>query len=473
MDSSFKFVLLLSIFFYFSCADKPKESYDLLIRDAFVINLEDGTVSTKSVFIKAGRIANIVGESTLDTVAIEHSINAKGKYLLPGFWDNHVHFRGGDSLIDDNKNFLKLFIANGITTVRDAGGDLTNSVMQWKSEIEKEELLGPTIFTSGPKLDGPNATWAGSLAVEDEDDVAKALDSLQNIPTDYVKLYDSRISSAAYLKTIEEAEKRGIITSGHMPFTVELHEAIEAGIDGIEHLYYIMKGCSDREAEITGKLQNNKMSFWEAMPALQSSYSDSVARATFVKMKENHVFSIPTLHIGRTLSYLDEEDHSQDEYLKYMGNGIIKTYEGRINRVKNSTPEAVQNRKELDAFFGELAKTMSDAGVSLLAGSDSGAFNSYTYPGVSLHKELEAMVAVGISPLEALQNSAYRGSKFLKKENDYGSVTKGKIADLVLLNNNPLEDIRQTQNIAHVIKGNQILNAEDLKNLLASAENND
>ena len=271
--------------------------------------------------------------------------------------------------------------------------------MEWKTAIEKEELLGPTIFTSGPKLDGPNATWAGSLVVENEIDITKALDSLQRIPTDYVKLYDSRISAEAYLNTIAEAEKRGIISSGHMPFTVELNDAVNTGIDGIEHLYYIMKGCSDREKEVTQMLINKEIGFWTAMPLLLDSYSESTAQQTFKRLKEQNVYSIPTLHIGKVLSYLDEVDHSQDEYLKYMGSGIIKTYEGRINRVKNSSPETIQNRKDLDVFFGELAKVISDAGVSLLAGSDSGAFNSYTYPGISLHKELEAMVTVGISPL--------------------------------------------------------------------------
>jgi imidazolonepropionase-like amidohydrolase len=375
-------------------------------------------------------------------------------------------------LVDDNKNLLKLFIANGITTVRDAGGDLTSQVIEWKKAIENEELLGPTIFTSGPKLDGPKATWAGSLVVENDTDITNALDSLAKIPTDYVKLYDSRISAEAYLNTISEAEKRGVITSGHMPFTVELDEAMNAGIDGIEHLYYIMKGCSSEEENITQQLRDKEIGFWDAMPALQSSYDDVIAANTFAKMKQKQVYSIPTLHIGKVLSYLDEVDHSKDDYLQYMGSGIIKTYEGRINRVKNSSPETIQNRKELDSFFGELAKTMSDAGVSLLAGSDSGAFNSYTYPGVSLHKELEAMVAVGISPLQALQNSAFKGSQFLKKDNDYGRLIENNIADIVLLNKNPLEDITQTKNLAYVIKGNQVLDKEDLKNLLESAVNN-
>ena len=464
--------LLLGCLLLLGCPPLPDKS-DIIIKNVNLIDITSGEIEKKDIFITNGRITQIItkGEGS-GYYKAETIINAKGKYALPGFWDNHVHFRGGDSLVDDNKNLLKLFIANGITTVRDAGGDLTSQVIEWKKAIENEELLGPTIFTSGPKLDGPKATWAGSLVVENDTDITNALDSLAKIPTDYVKLYDSRISAEAYLNTISEAEKRGVITSGHMPFTVELDEAMNAGIDGIEHLYYIMKGCSSEEENITQQLRDKEIGFWDAMPALQSSYDDVIAANTFAKMKQKQVYSIPTLHIGKVLSYLDEVDHSKDDYLQYMGSGIIKTYEGRINRVKNSSPETIQNRKELDSFFGELAKTMSDAGVSLLAGSDSGAFNSYTYPGVSLHKELEAMVAVGISPLQALQNSAFKGSQFLKKDNDYGRLIENNIADIVLLNKNPLEDITQTKNLAYVIKGNQVLDKEDLKNLLESAVNN-
>ncbi len=463
--------ILLTCLVLLGCPPLPEPS-DIILKNVNLIDITTGKIEKKDIFITDGRISQIItkGEGNAYYKA-ETIINAKGTYALPGFWDNHVHFRGGDSLLADNKNLLKLFLANGITTVRDAGGDLTPEVMHWKEAIANEKLLGPTIFTSGPKLDGPNATWAGSLVVENDNDIAIALDSLQNIPTDYVKLYDSRISAEAYLNTIAAAEKRGMITSGHMPFTVELQDAIDAGIDGVEHLYYIMKGCSNQEAKITQQLQNKEIGFWEAMPALEASYDTTVAAATFTSMKKNKVFSIPTLHIGKVLSYLDEKDHREDDYLKYMGSGIVKTYKGRINRAKNSSPKAIADRKALDAFFGKLAKSMSDAGVWLLAGSDSGAFNSYTYPGISLHQELEAMVAVGITPLKALQNSAYQGAQFLQKDGDYGSLTEGKIADIVLLEANPLEDIQRTRNIAYVIKGKQVLDKQQLKDLLDSAVN--
>ncbi|WP_339837913.1 amidohydrolase family protein [uncultured Maribacter sp.] len=452
-----------------SCKSEPDITYDVSIENVNIIDLETGQINLSNIYLKDGLLARIdttVEKSNLKATQI---IDGSGKYALPGFWDNHTHFRGGDSLIAANKNFLKLFIANGITTVRDAGGDLTTSVIEWRKAIDNNELIGPTIFTSGPKIDGQDATWAGSLEVKNGADIKTALDSLQSIPSDFVKIYDSKITGENYLKTIQEAERRNLITSGHMPFTVELDATIDTGLDAVEHLYYIMKGCSSNEKEITQQLIKKEIGFWDAMPLLQSSYSDATANNTFTKLKQNNVFVVPTLHIGGVLSYLDEVDHIKDSYLRYISLGIQQTYQGRIDRVNNATEKQVADRKALDQFFGQLAFKLNTNGVSLLAGSDSGAYNSYTYPGISLHKELEAMVATGISPFEALRTSAYNGAKFLKKDANYGTISEGKIADIVLLNNNPLDDIKNTKDIFMVLTKEKILTKTDLDNLLNSA----
>ena len=450
-------ILILSIVI-FSCKNEVQISYDLIIENGNVIDIVSGNISKQTIFINEGRIVKLANSDDENTYNSEIVLDGKNKFILPGFWDNHVHFRGGDSLIKANKDFLKLFIMNGVTTVRDAGGDLTTSVMDWKQKINNKDLVGPNIFSAGPKIDGKNATWAGSLVVENNEDISTKLDSLQALNVDFVKLYDSRISGELYLKTIQEATKRGLITSGHMPFSVTLNETLDAGIDGIEHLYYVLKGCSSNEKEITEAIKTGEYGFWSSMRKLIETYQDSTAQKTFESLNNKNTFVVPTLHIGNVLSYLDEDNHENDTYLKLMPSGIVKTYEGRIRSSLNSSEEVRQNRKELNTFFKNLAKSLSDADVKLLAGSDSGAFNSYTYPGISLHKELEVMVNTGISNLKALQNSAYNGALFLKKESDYGSIEIGKISDLVMLNSNPLEDITNTRDINYVIKGNEVFN---------------
>ena len=444
---------------------KATKSYDLAIDHINVIDLDNGNIAKdQSVFITDGTIKSIAATDDHSGTA-KDQIDGNGKYLLPGFWDNHVHFRGGDSLIAANKNFLNLFIANGVTTVRECGGDMTLAIHDWQKDIAAGNLEGPTIYTSGPKLDGPNAHWAGSLEIGDTAAIAPALDSLQALNVDFVKLYDSTFDGDLYLKTIAAAHKRGMISSGHMPYTVTLDQTTAAGISAIEHLYYVLKGCSADEEAITQDVRNGKSSFWASLSRVMKTYSDTTAQATFTMLKDRDVFVVPTLHIGHTLSYLDENDHSADEYLNYMGAGITKTYEGRIKSALNATETFVHMRKKLDSTFATLAKDLEDSGVVLLAGSDCGASNSYIYPGKSLHQELQAMVDAGLTPLQALQNSAPHGSLLLKKEKT-AAIKTGYVADLVILNGNPLEDITQTSNIDQVIKNGKIFNAEALKKML-------
>ena len=454
------FGVLVLMLVFFNCKEVEEITYDLVLENGNVVDIVTGSSEKQNIFISDGRIVRL--ENSEETIAFksEQIIDVSNTYVLPGFWDNHVHFRGGDSLIKANKDFLKLFIMNGITTVRDAGGDLATSVLDWNAQIVTEALVGPTIFTSGPKIDGPNATWAGSLEVESDKDVINALDSLQKLKVDFVKIYDSKISGETYIQTISEATKRGMITSGHMPFTVELKETIQAGLGAVEHLYYILKSCSSKEKEITQAIVNKEYGFWQSMEKLIDSYQDTAAQNTFQLLKEHNTYVVPTLYIGDVLSYLDAVNHENDSYLKIMASGIIKTYEGRIYSALNASEKAREDRKALNTFFKKLTKSLHDANVKILAGSDSGAFNSYTYPGVSLHKELEAMVAVGLSPLEALQTSAYNGASFLKQESDYGTITVGKIADLVILKANPIADIKNSRKISKVIKGNQVFDPE-------------
>ncbi len=455
----------LTLLLFLSSCKSHKPEADLLIAHVNRIDLETGDIyPNQFVYIKGDRINAVLDSLEATKITAKETLDATGKYLMTGLWDNHVHFRGGDSLITENKNLLNLYIANGITSVRDAGGDLTLAVQDWQNQIESGELTGPDIYTSGPKIDGPGATWAGSLEVSSEAEINAALDSLQELNVDFVKIYDSKISGENYLTVIEEAEKRGLITSGHMPYSVTLDETTAAGIDAIEHLYYVLKGCSSEEEIITEAVKNGEAGFWSSLDRVMQSYTDSIAQNTFKTLKDRDVFVVPTLHIGHTLSYLDEVDHSNDEYLNYIGLRIQKTYAGRINSAKNASPEFVVMRKNLDSAFVKLTGDLNRNGVKLLAGSDCGAFNSYVYPGQSLHQELKAMVAAGLSPLEALQTSALNGADFLQKTKPL--IQADAVADLILLNANPLENIHNTQDLFAVIKRGKMYSSEELQKLL-------
>jgi len=138
-----------------SCHTAEKEKFDLLIVNASVPDIETGQVAYNQLIgIRQDTIRLVSGMKSVSHYGSEQTIDAKNGFVIPGLWDMHVHFRGGDSLITENRNLLPLFLSYGVTTVRDAGGDLTPSVLKWRRAIKKQEMVGPDIFTSGPKLDG-------------------------------------------------------------------------------------------------------------------------------------------------------------------------------------------------------------------------------------------------------------------------------------------------------------------------------
>lgn len=450
-----------------NCTNTAEEQVDVLIQHANVIDVNTGEVSGEmSIGIRNDSIVYLGNGNS--NFSASQTIDATGKYVIPGLWDMHVHFRGGDELIGENKNLLPLFVANGITGVREAGGDMTTEIFKWRAEMENGSLIGPMIYTSGPKLDGPRATWAGSIPVMTKEDAVIAIDSLEQMNVDFIKLYDSRVTREAYIWILEEAERRGIRTSGHMPFTVMLEEAVTAGLGSVEHLYYILKGSSSEEQEVTDDNINRKASFWGSMTTLMDTYSEEQAQKAFKMLVDNDTYVTPTMHIGNTLSYLDRDDHSNDEYLNYIGEGIIETYQGRIRSAARASEEFIAMRHRLNTAFKNLVPKMSAAGVSLLAGSDSGASNSYTYQGISLHQELAALVDAGLSPLEALKAATINGAKFLRVEDFYGTLAVGKSGDVLVLDANPLEDITNTQKINTLVMKSKTYSSADLKAMLES-----
>ncbi len=448
-------LVYLLVVLLLACNQKP--IYDMGILNVNRIDILSGEIDNIDIYINQDRIVSIQSADSKDFPS-EEVVNAKGAFAIPGLWDNHIHFRGGESLRKDNEIFLEELINHGITSVRDAGGDLTTYIKKWQLEILENKRKGPTIFTSGPKIDGKNSTWQGSLEVESEIELDQALDSLEKLEVDFIKLYDSKLSGNLFLSALKKSTKRGLKSSGHMPFDVTLNQAIDAGMNGVEHLYYILKGSSNKESEITNQFQNDEISFWEAMPLLINTYDESTAKGLFDRLNQKEIFVVPTLYIGHTLSYLDEFDHSDDEYLNILSPALKMTYERRVKSALNSSPETRAQRKKLDEFFRKLTLKLHEAGVELMAGSDAGAYNSYIYPGPSLHKELESLVAVGLSPLEALKTSIVNGPKWLGVEDDYGVIANGKKADILLLKENPLIDIKNTTSIQAVIRSGHLMN---------------
>ncbi len=454
----------------------PAVAYDLVINHVNVVDVASGRLRPdQSVAVAAGKIVH-VGPAAQARYRGRQTVDGTGRYLLPGLWDMHVHFRGGDSLAAANKKSLTLYLAHGITTVRDCGGDLTPRIFEWRRQEAAGTLAGPRIFTSGPKIDGPTATWPGSLEVTTPAQVSRALDSLQKLRVDYVKIYDSKISGEAYLETIAQAEKRGMKTTGHMPYSVTLGEAVNRGLDATEHLYYVFKACSGKEDSLTALVRNSlatskPLGLFALLPAVYDTYSPAAAQRIFRLMASHRTAAVPTLAIGRTLAELAENDHAHDTLRAYIDPKIQRTYAKRLASARQQSAASRAFSQKLEAKFRTLVPQMQAAGVTMLAGSDSGPFNSFTYPGASLHDELALLVRAGLTPAQALRAATLNGATFMGVASRSGSIAEGKDADLVLLSANPLADIANTRKIAAVVARGKMYAQADLGRLMQAIKN--
>jgi imidazolonepropionase-like amidohydrolase len=444
------------------------KKYDVLITHANIVDVVTRKIQLNQFIVLSKGIIQQTGSmSVSEGITALKTINAQNKYVIPGLWDNHVHFRGGESLAQENKNLLPLYLAYGVTTIRDCGGDITPHLLQWRKEIANGILAGPTIFTSGPKLDGEKPAWAGSISVINQKDVIKALDSLQSIPSDFVKIYDGSIKPDAYYAILKEAKKRGMKTTGHMPLTANILDAANFGLNGSEHLYYVLKACSPKADSLSHLNLGYRM-----MGEIAESYDPALAKRVYQHLAEKEFFVTPTLYIGQILAHVATDDHSQDKLLPYIGKGIQATYAGRVASAKRAAKSASGDfHNKTEEVFSEMVKPMYEAGINILAGSDCGAFNSYTYPGEAIHGELKQLVKAGLTPAEALKTSFINGPKFFDKGKYYGSVAKGKIADLLILDANPLVDIKNIDQINIVIAKGKVYPKSTLDKMLAAVRN--
>lgn len=431
-----------------SCTINDETSIDLVLLNTTIVDVQNNQLlENQFIAIKGDTIFSTGSMEEIPAYDSKESMDLQGRYAMSGLWDNHVHFRGGTDLIAENQDLLGLFPKFGVTTVRDAGGDMTPAVMGWAKKINKKELLGPQIFTSGPKLDGPKPAWEGSIKIENQSDIEMALDSLESINVDYVKIYDGSLSAENFYSIIKATEKkRGMKVTGHMPMSADFQKAVSLGMDGSEHMYYLIKACSPKADSLTQLGLGYGM-----METITDTYDEQMAYKLFAELAAKEVYITPTLYIGKVLSQLADEDHSSDSLINQIGVGIQKTYERRVEAAKRAKSSGSQMREKVSNLAKEMIRPMFDAGVPILAGSDCGPFNSFVYPGEALWGELFSLVEAGLTPAEALKTSMIYGPAFFGMEEQYGSLEKGKVADIIVLKENPLDDIQHLRSLEEVI----------------------
>ncbi len=444
------FVLSITLITLSSIAQKT--NIDILLKDINIIDVKSNKIYTHQTIAIINDDIIAVGNASIQSkYKATNIIKGTGKYIMPSLWDMHVHF-GGDTLVAENKMLLPLYIAMGVSHVRDCAGDISIDVLNWKDSINKKQLFGPAIFTSGPKLEGPKSIWPGDLEIANEAELKIALDSLQKLKVDFVKITDNTLEPELFLKSIIAARKRGWKVTGHAPATMTIETFSKNGLSAIEHIGYLSRSASNKEEEITKLKAEGKISSKEANALYLSSFDSAIAMAKFKKLALNGTAVVPTINGSYVTTYLDINDHKHDDYLKYLGPALKRTYNWRVQRAANDDAAGIQFRHQNFEASASLLPLLYKAGITILAGTDAGYLNSFNYPGKGMHDELAIMVKYGLSPQQALASSIINGPAFFNLSTQFGAVAKGKKAELLILSDNPLISIRNTEKIEGIIR---------------------
>ena len=445
---------------------------DLLLRHATIVDVAAGrTIRDQAVAISGNEIVEVGPDAEVSRrFSAGHSVDASGKFVMPGLWDMHVHFGGGAELVEENKDLLPLYVVNGITTVRDAAAELSGAVLSWRSQVASGSLLGPTIFTAGRKLEGYKPLWKGTIEVGTPAEVDAALDRLQAMQVDFVKITDNTLKPEIFLYAVKAAKARGLRTSAHTPFALTIEQAANAGLSSVEHLDYLIKAGSPQEASIAAEYVAGKISYGDASDRFVETFDATYAKSAYQRLALTGLYVSPTLNMGRILAYLDRENHLNDAGLALIGPGLRKTYEWRVERAAKATAAQVAARHREYELSVKVLPMLRDAAIPILAGTDAGYLNSFNYPGIGLHEELQRYVEAGLTPREALESATITGPAFLGHADRYGAIASGKTADILILDADPLKEIGATRKIRGVVLHGNWHDRASLDQLLETAK---
>jgi imidazolonepropionase-like amidohydrolase len=456
-----------------------------------VVDVETGQLSPDLTVVVSGQRITAIGPS-VRIPAGARVIDARGKFLIPGLWDMHTH------ALDRWPWSSLLNVANGVTGVRDPGAvTSTRDIIALRGAVERGDTLGPRIVASGTIIDGAPKSRRTYVEVVDPDTVRAEIARRQRAGLDFIKVY-TRLSRDVFLAAATEARRLDIPLVGHVPLAITAAEASDAGMRSIEHAYRHRMACATGETEIRRMLQS--------LPTLQqagndqgyaatedsafvlglNSYDAATCRRLGERFARNGTWFVPTLVEMQTRFVSDyplsDEFRTRfaDPRLRYVSPAKVIDWrttmaldagilQGQFSYGPRG-PDTVfaERAREVDTRL-RMAADLHRGGASLLAGTDTDTTFPFLFFGFSLHDELALLVKAGLTPLAALQSATLNPARFLKREAELGTVSAGKLADLVLLDANPLENIEHTRRIAAVVVNGRYLSRAELNQLLDRA----
>ncbi len=468
-------VLLLLIGVMWSCAEKKEViPADLAITNITIVDAESEPLPNMTVLLKRDRIVAIGAElSYTDEVEV---IDGTGKFLMPGLWDFHVHLTF-DSLI--TPSMYDLFLANGITSIRDTGG-LLEKMLPMKAQAESDPTRYPRLKWAGPLLDGKTVVYDGStnpeigVGVATQEDVRAIIAQLEAAGVNLLKAYEM-LSPEVYQAILAIAKEKNLPVTGHVPLSMDVITASNAGLSSMEHFRNIEMSAAANAPELledrlrllkegqstpgsTLRSSIHSAQRIEAVRNLDSTRLEAIAAA----LATNNTVQIPTLAIaGARMHALWEQE---DWLATFDGLSENARTAWMKNAAAMSASKASPDNIEYAQFCYSLVRYLADRGVKILAGTDTPI--ALLTPGFSLHKELEFLVNAGLSEREALAAATTLPAQYFGLEAELGLVKKNYLADLVILDADPHKSISSTQKISAVIRNGQHYDRQALDQLL-------
>ncbi|MFC8428276.1 amidohydrolase family protein [Streptomyces sp. NPDC057253] len=431
-----------------------------------------------TVVVEGGRITQLAPSARIRLHPGTRTVDLTGKYLIPGLIEAHTHSDGPETVVP------ALYALAGVTTVREMRGQPVHH--EWREKIRRGALLGPRWVIGSPIVDGSPSLWAAdvgpTIEVSDAAEARRAVRRVRREGADFVKVY-SRLSREAYFAIVDEARRQGIPHLGHCPDTLPIAEASATGHRSIEHLHALLLATSRHEKEIRRRLAAVRIdprdpsslsryhSWFQQVHPLEwravRGYDPDRAKALFRRLAADGTAVVPTLSVHRTLE-LPEDVPSGSEEWKYLPAWQVAGWPDQLAALTGGrTPEQERQIRRIFAHRLRLVAELHHAGVRLAAGTDTGT--GYLVPGFALHDELALLVAAGLTPAQVLRAATQDAARTLSLPS-VGTVARGQAADLLVLDADPLRDIRNTRSIHGVVVDGRWIPPEERRRLLAAVE---
>ena len=421
-----------------------------VITNANVITMAAGprVQRNQTIVIRDGRFAEIVPTATAKIPPDALRIDAAGGYLAPGLTDAHVHFVQNENA---NLSLVKLFLANGITTVFNLYG--TPMHLELRDRIRRREILGPATFTSGPSLGVPH----GQTPTTTPDEIERSVVAQKQAGYDFLKLHGD-LSSDAYARLMESSRIHNIPMIGHAPRNLGTDAMLRERQTAVAHFeeYIYAYLYFQRSAESVSPLPDLEEKARQIAKATKDAGTAVISTLSVYRGIAEQIEDLERVLARAEVAYIPRA--VGDEWGWWSPNN---TYVRRFSKDKVPWFQARYREQE------RLALRFQQAGVLLLAGTDTPT--ATMVPGFSLHDELKALVDAGLTPYEALLTATVNPASFLGRLRDTGTIEPGKIADCVLLTRNPLEQISNTRSITAVAVGGRWISSREIQRMLASA----